>query len=431
MYEMLGVNPVNASNTAPNLYMQNNWVTPSWDIRLRVDRRNIEGCVTNGNVYNQVFTLGTTTAEYLSGGGNFNLVFGPKLVHSMASGNINIGGCFKAIRIGGVTYTLNIERGGTINQLATDVRNALLAALPANSYGLSVTGSGTTITVQTLCANSATWVGIDKSDGFIQWTSTGGCGGTAQSNTVVTQTISGGFTKLFSGEYTTPCGTDIGTYTDLCPNRVELEIIDASASNYNSIVLQNVSGRRYYIYDEVVPGETGVQRQAICQEVTVNLGGTGCSGPVGPADLYWQNAGNVNPKVFEPLEQDVAVSDCSGCIAEKPFCYPEARDSGHSGSSGGLNCSKTTSVTYELPVGSSVDKCGGGAVTMSALTVHDVPAAFSSCTTNPATQRITSILPANSLPRTYYVAWRWRGPDNEWSNYALKRYNLLKNDCCT
>lgn len=440
LYELYGVNPITLGDTAPNVYMQNEWITPTWDIRLFVDRRNLEGCTANATVSDIIHNLGTPISAYSPPSGGLGSSFGPKLTHRITA-TIPVGACVKSIKVAGTTYGINQVRpaspGGSV-WAATTLWAAIDGALPGShgdEYAFAVYFvGGNTFHIDFLCANSASWIGWDKADANII-VAAGGCGGAESTYNTVVQIMGGEFMRTFSDYYALPCGGNLAVITDLCPNRNESEIINAPSSNYNSIVLQNTSGRRYYIYDGKEPGgEVTTGRVAICQEVNVRIIPLGCSTPPGPADLYWQVAGAENPKAFDPLEEDVAVSDCGGCISEYEFCYPEARDAGHSGAGDGLSCNTGSPTVYEYGVTNDIDKCGGGAVVMPAdgLAVYDVPSAFSSCVPNPATHRITSTIPANSLPRTYYVAWRFKDNVNfQWSNFALKRFNYLKGNCCT
>lgn len=433
MYEGFGDNPSDQTEFAPDVDMLPDYITPSYDIKIKVERRDIEPSLnecagSDALVYDTFTVVGQDIASYTTNGS----ITGPVLTHSIeATDLINIGGSLQQIKIAGAgMVNLGTVRTGTMNQFITDIRTDLNNALSGNKYMLIVQNASNRVRITMTCANGSPWVGIDKTDGFMSWCTTSTCPGSLNSTTVVTQAISGSFEK-FHSPYETPCGDFINLYTSLCPDRDVSEIIDAANSNYNSITLINEAGRRYYIYDKSAPLEPN-KRQVICHAVEALISGSGCATPPGPPVYSWQGGGS-NPKEIAPLSEEIAESDCGGCVAERPFCFPEASDGGHTFGIDSLACSTGSSTTLIQNIAAMIEDCDGNdgtGMTLDSLTVHDVPAAFTSCTPNAATQRITSVHPANILPRTYYYAYQFNEAGEEKSNYALVRVDITPGSCC-
>lgn len=443
VYEAYAENPFVGGDTVPDILMPTDFITPYFLFDLNVDKRSIENCGSNSTVQTDVEYIGTSLIDY----GNGDSISGPKLIYRIETPTSAFspagGGYITALRLGlsGDINLSSIVRGSgeSIHLFASRIANdpgglfdqldTLVGADHYEASVVAVTPNG--IRFSFTCANSGSWEGIDKTDGYLEWCAAGGCPPAGLvSTTAVTEVVSGDFTKVFPSMYTTPCGDDLSVIIGACPNRSELEIYDLAACNFGTLSLINEAGRRYHVYDNGSDAEGGF-RQNICNGVEITISASNCPGPIGPATYDWSSGSTDNPKLFDPLEEDNAQATCGECMISEGYCYPLAGKTGHDGLATGISCAVGASASHIISLGSVVENCDGDTITMNQLTVHDVPAAFTSSTPDAGTQRITNTVPADVLPRTYYVAYRYREAGDEWSNYELVRTNVLKGDCCS
>lgn len=444
VFELSAVNPSDGSEIIPDYLMPTGFITAQALYNTQVEARDIDGCGGAGIIVNTGSYLGTSQADFQAA----QVLRGPYVQHSIETGTLTsdgvpVGGKINRIKLGGVgMLTINLTRnvGQSIGSYRLAVRNNIKTTLDSllgvGCHQVAVSGSGNfQVKISMTCANGASpWAGIDKTDGFLEWCPTGTCPAPDAYNTttVVTQTQAGAFSKEITGVYTTPCGEALKCKVETCPTAVTSPIYVLASCNYNNLTLDpaTIGGNRYYVFDDF---ETSF-RQAICHTVEVTISGTGCSTPPGPAVYSWQGGG-ANPKEFDPLQQDTAESDCGGCISPGlEFCYPEARRTGHNVIlNESLACATGSSTTLTQLISPDIEDCDGNdgySMTLSSLTVHDVPAAFTSCTPIAALNTIQSVHPANILPRTYYYTYRFREGVEQRSNYQLVRVNIVPGSCC-
>ena len=452
MYELWGVSPADGSDIIPDITMPSEWITPKMDVQVQVERRDVEPllneCLGPATIaYDSLEYIGTPVAAYT---GPYGTVQGPIVTHTISTDTlqttgIQIGGYIDYITIAGLGSVgmSGLIRNGVDHPHTTAGAQAYASYLSGalqttlgmgNNFRIRIVNSGIYgFKIEATCANSVGWYGLDKTSCTLSWCNAGGCPtpNAYRTSTTVTQTVGGDFSKNFPDVFD-PCDKSLGMWVQSCPLRADLEIFDLAGCNYNTLSLQNESGRRYYIFDYHNALGEGVGRQCICQTTTIEIQGSGCATPPGPAVFTWQGGGT-NPKEFSPKDQDTAESDCGGCVAEVTYCLPEARDGGHAGTAG-LLCQTAMSSTLIQSITSLIEDCNGnsgGAMTLTSLSVHDVPAAFTSCTPAPGAKTITSVHPADILPRTYYYAYKYTTTLLPFSNYGLIRVNILPGNCCT
>lgn len=436
MYEAYAENPIDSSDNIPDITMPPGYITPYFEFNVNVDKRSLLNCTSLGTIQSTLDNVGVSQVEFAAGTG----ISGPTLSHRIEtpSNAIFPNGYIETLRLG-VSGDINLSafvRGVGesifvfINRLTNDpggLKDQLDASVGAYMYNVQVGSNGADgVRFTFTCANVVGWEGIDKTDGFLSWCQSGGCPPSSGSTTTVTQIVSGDFIASYPTLYTTPCGDPLFVKVEACPGNAELGIYDVAASNYNSLVLQNVSGRRYYVTDLAAEG---FYRQAVCHDVEVTINSSGCPAPISPVVYDWSSGSTDNPKLFDPLEQDDAQVDCDGCMISESFCYPEAGFAGH-GVGESITCNSASPIEHLVSLGSVVTSCSGNPITMVQLQSVDVPAAFTSSVPDAGTQRITNTLPADVLPRTYYVAYRYRDPVEGWSNFELVRTHVAKGDCC-
>lgn len=438
MYELWAKNPITGTDTIPTIQMPSGWITPNAPFQAQVQRRSLLNCGSTTIVLDESKDFGISQLEYASG----SSIRGPKLQYTMSTSatafDFQGGGYIDTVRIANVgDVDLSAIKWNAPNSIyvwASQVKSALISALDA-SVGpfmydvnvLAVPGRGLKIVMT--CANVSGWAGFDKGDLLMSYCSDGDCPPTPlDTDTIFSEKVVGDFTFTHNS-YQNPCGGYMASLFEACPSVAELPIYDQPACNYDTLSLINASGRRYWVHDYGSSSEGG-RRQSICETNSFEIEATGCPGPIGPPTYGWSSGSPDNPQELLPLVEDTAEAECGDCLGTEEVCYPEARFTGHDGSLEFITCSAASPISHVISVASDVEKCGGGTITMSQLSVSDVPAAFTSSVGDPATQRITNSIPADVLPRTYYVAYRFREAGGEWSNFALARTDVRKGDCC-